>query len=129
MDEPHQTSSRRKILFLEDEPFIGEIYSRALVKAGNEVNLIKDGHQGFEQAKTGTYDIILLDLMMPNMLGLDILRRLRTEVPNLKSKIIVTTNLEYSKERRAEIEKQADGYLIKAAITPHQLVDFLSNVK
>ena len=124
-----QTATGRKLLFIEDEPFISELYSRALKKAGYEVSIINDGLQGFGEAKTNAYDIILLDLMIPNILGMDILRRLRAEMPTLKSKIIVTTNLEQSKEKRAELEKQADGYLIKAEVTPRELVDFLSRIR
>ncbi len=122
-------SSNRKILFIEDEPFISELYSRALRKADYNVKVTKDGNEAFSEAKSNTYDIILLDLMMPNMLGLEILRRLRSEMPGLQAKVIITTNLEQSKERRAEIEKQADGYLIKAEVTPRELVEFLSHVK
>ena len=119
----------RKILFLEDEPFISELYARALIKANYSVKVARDGAEGFTEAKTNNYDIILLDLMIPNMLGLDVLHRLRAEIPGLKAKIIIATNLEQSKQRRAEIEKQADGYLIKAEVTPRQLVEFLNNVK
>src|SRR5690242_8628273 len=98
-----QTPASRKLLFIEDEPFISELYSRALKKAGYGVTVIGDGLQGFNEAKTNAYDIILLDLMVPNMMGMDILHRLRAEMPDLKSKIIVTTNLEQSKEKRAEL--------------------------
>ncbi len=127
MDDAQLT--KRKILFVEDEPFISELYTRALAKANYDVKIAKDGEEGLREAQTNVYNIILLDLMMPNMLGLDILRRLRSEMPNLKAKIIITTNLEQSKERRAEIEKQADGYLIKAEVTPREMVEFLGHVK
>ena len=119
----------RKVLFIEDELFIGELYTRALTKANYQVKIIKDGEEGYKEAATDTYDIILLDLMLPNMLGLDILKRLRTEKPNLKAKIIITTNLEQSKDHRQAIENEADGYLIKAEVTPRQLVEFLGNIK
>ena len=122
-------TTQRKILFIEDEPFIGELYMRALTKANYQVKIVNDGEKGFKEAATDLYDIILLDLMLPNMLGLEILNRLRTQQPNLKAKVIVATNLEQSKDRRSVIENQADGYLIKAEITPRQLVDFLSNIK
>jgi len=125
-DEPQIT---RQILFIEDEPFIGELYTRALLKAGYQVRLVKDGKESYELAKSGNYDIILLDLMLPNLLGMQILKQLRQEVPDLKSKIIIVTNLEQTGEQRAEIEKNADGYLIKAEITPKQLVAFLSKVE
>ncbi|MGH7249862.1 MAG: response regulator transcription factor [Minisyncoccia bacterium] len=119
----------RKVLFIEDELFIGELYMRALTKANYQVKVIKDGVEGYKEAATDAYDIILLDLMLPNMLGLDILKSLREQKPNLKAKIIITTNLEQSKGHREAIENQADAYLIKAEVTPRQLVEFLGNIK
>ncbi len=126
-DPPSQPAKR--LLCIEDEHFISELYARALTKAGYDVKVIVDGANGLNEAKTGNYDIILLDLMVPNLDGIQILRQLRELEPPIKSKIIITTNLEEDPEHRHEIEKQADGYLIKAEITPRQLVEFLSNVK
>ncbi|HEX5797084.1 MAG TPA: response regulator [Candidatus Saccharimonadales bacterium] len=118
-----------KVLCIEDEEFISELYKRALKKEGYDVRLVKGGAEGLELAKTGEYDIMLLDLMIPDILGIEVLKRLRHEAPNIKTKIIITTNLEQSDEVREEIERQADGYLIKAEITPKQLVVFLNNLK
>ncbi|HSX44157.1 MAG TPA: response regulator [Candidatus Saccharimonadales bacterium] len=132
MDEKAHTTppnDGRKILIIEDELFIGELYARALKKAGYEVTVELDGMKGLSTALTDTFDLILLDLMVPNMLGMDILRHLREEKPDLHSKIVVTTNLDQSKTVRDEVENQADGYLIKAEITPKQLVEFLNSIK
>lgn len=118
-----------KILCIEDEEFISELYSRALEKEGYDVRIIKSGAEGLEEAKTGKYDILLLDLMVPDILGVEVLHRLRHEAPYLKTKIIITTNLEQSDEVREGIEKLADGYLIKAEITPKQLVQFLNKLE
>lgn len=129
MEEPINQSPTPKILCIEDEHFISELYGRAFKKAGMNVTFVYDGLEGYNAAKTNQYDIILLDLFVPNMLGLDILAKLRKEVPNLKSKIIITTNLDQGKEKRAEIEKQADGYIIKAELTPRELVEIIKTVK
>jgi DNA-binding response OmpR family regulator len=120
----------KKILCIEDEHFISELYTRALTKAGYDVTTIVDGQQALKAAQTGRYDIILLDLMVPNLTGIEILRRLRGphQTPKLRSKIIITTNLEQREEVRADIEARADGYLVKAEITPRELVEFLSTV-
>ncbi len=125
-EKPRTTG--RKILVIEDEHFIGELYTRALKKAGYEVTVVLDGVKGLEAAMTNQYAIILLDIMVPNLLGIEILRRLRAEKPDLTSKIIITTNLDQTKEHRKEIEKQADGYIIKAEVTPRQLVEFLQDI-
>ena len=124
-------TTNKKILIIEDEFFIGELYQRALAKAGYEVKVISDGAEALKAAETNGYDIILLDLMVPNVTGIEILRTLRdpARVPQLKAKIIITTNLEQRDDVRADIEKQADGYVVKAELTPKELVEVLSHLK
>ncbi len=130
MDNNNQAPiQRRKVLCVEDEFFISELYSRALTRAGYDVEVVVDGLKGLAMAMADSYDIILLDIMVPNMTGIDILKHLREEKPNLRAKIIITTNLDQGKENRNDIEKHADGYIIKAEITPRQLVEFLDNIK
>jgi DNA-binding response OmpR family regulator len=128
--KPQPTPNGRKVLIIEDEHFISELYVRGLSRAGYEVTVEVDGKEGLEKAQTDQYDIILLDLMIPTMTGIEVLRRLRG--PGAKpvhSKIIITTNLEQREEIRADIESHADAYLVKAEITPRELVDFLNTIK
>ncbi|HSD55545.1 MAG TPA: response regulator [Candidatus Saccharimonadales bacterium] len=121
----------KKVLCVEDEHFISELYVRALTKAGYEVTVEVDGQRGLELAQSNQFDIVLLDLMVPTITGIEVLRHLRnkSETPALRSKVIITTNLEQRDDIRADIESQADGYLVKAEITPRELVDFLSTIK
>lgn len=120
----------KKVLCIEDEHFISELYDRALTKSGYDVTVELDGAKGLKAAQTDAFDIILLDLMMPSMTGIEVLKALRdpAQTPKLHAKIIVTTNLEQREEIRADIEGHADGYLIKAEITPYELVDFLGRL-
>jgi DNA-binding NarL/FixJ family response regulator len=62
--------------------------------------------------------------------GFEVLSTLRdtSKTPHLKAKIIITTNLEQREDVRKSIEDQADGYLVKAEITPKELVEFLSHI-
>lgn len=129
MDQQPQNRSRN-ILCVEDERFISELYVRALEKAGYSVTVESDGQKALALAKTNQFDIILLDLMIPTITGIEVLRRLRAmgEKP-LKAKIVITTNLEQREDMRADIERQADAYLVKAEITPKELVAFLDTIK
>src|ERR1017187_917034 len=113
---PISQKPNRRILCIEDEHFIGELYNRALTKAGYSVKVIVDGIEGLKEAQTEQYDIILLDLMLPNLSGIEILRtrRDKSKTPNFHAKIVVTTNLEQRDEVRTDVEKQADGYIVKA---------------
>ncbi|HSX33408.1 MAG TPA: response regulator [Candidatus Saccharimonadales bacterium] len=123
-------STGRSVLIVEDEHFISELYVRALTRAGYKVTVEVDGGKGLGLAKTNQFDIILLDLMLPTITGIEVLRQLRGPgAPALKSKIVITTNLEQRDEVRADIEKSADAYLVKAEITPRELVDFLNTIK
>jgi DNA-binding response OmpR family regulator len=131
-DPPAQpVSIGRKVLCIEDEHFISELYTRVLTKGGYRVDAIADGKEALAATQTNEYDIILLDLMIPSISGIEILRILRdpARVPPLKAKIIITTNLEQREDVRADIEKQADGYVVKAELTPHELVDFLDHIQ
>jgi DNA-binding response OmpR family regulator len=120
----------KRVLCIEDEFFIGELYERAFRKAGYDVTTVLNGSDGLQVAQTNQYDVILLDLMVPGMTGIEILRILRDpqSTPGLKSKIIITTNLDQDDATRTEIENQADGYLVKANITPKELVAFVNKL-
>lgn len=120
----------KKILCIEDEFFISELYERALKKSGHQVTTALNGQDGLQIAQTNNYDIVLLDLMVPGMTGMEILRILKdpSQSPGFNSKVIITTNLDQNDETRAELEAQADAYIVKATITPKELASFIDKV-
>jgi DNA-binding response OmpR family regulator len=118
----------KKVLCIEDENFISELYARALRKNGYEVTVFLSGEDGLEAAQSDEYDIILLDLMIPGITGFEVLRQLHDRPTKLKAKIIITTNLDQEDDSKAEMERMADGYLIKAEITPRQLVQIVDDI-
>lgn len=130
MDNTTTSPNPIRVLVIEDEQFISDLYVRALEKAGYEVQVIVDGNQALAEAQTDAYDIILLDIMIPNLTGTEILRRLRdpAQTPKLHAKIIVTTNLELAGQGKEEIDSLVDGYIIKAEVTPKELATFLSEL-
>jgi DNA-binding response OmpR family regulator len=123
-----KNNNSKKVLCIEDEHFISELYARALRRAGYEVTTMLSGEDGLRSAKDNLFDIILLDLMIPGITGFEVLRTLRAECPELKAKVIITTNLDQEDGSREEIEKMADGYLIKAELTPRQLVSIIDDI-
>lgn len=129
VDKPAQ-SSGKKVLCIEDERFISDLYARALQKAGYQVVIVDDGEKGLHEAVNGNYDIILLDIMLPTMNGVDMLYRIKDKnvQPPIGSKIIITTNLDQKEDVRQQVEKMADGYLIKAEVTPRELVEYVKEV-
>ena len=114
----------KTILIIEDDRFIGEMYVRSLKKAGYDVDWMVDGNDGLIAARNKAYDLILLDVMLPERRGSDILTALRGGSEDLipHSKVLVLTNFEQDDESRLAMEKHANGYLIKAEITPSKLL-------
>lgn len=118
------------ILVIEDDRFIGEMYVRSLKKAGFTVDWMVDGNDGLIAARNKPYDLILLDVMLPERRGTEILEALRGGKEDLipKSKVIVLTNFEQDEESRLAMEKRADAYLIKAEITPSKLLSVIKQL-
>ena len=114
----------KTILCIEDDRFIGEMYIRSLKKAGYEVDWVVDGNDGLVAARNKVYDVILLDIMLPEKRGSEILEALRGGKQDLipNSHVIVLTNFQQDDQSRTAMEKYADAYLIKAEITPKKLI-------
>lgn len=120
----------KTILCIEDDRLIGEMYVRSLRKAGYDVDWMVSGNDGLVAARNKPYDLILLDVMLPEKKGSDILKTLRSGskdmIPN--SKVLVLTNFEQDEESRMAMEHHADGYLIKADITPRKLLSIIESL-
>ena len=120
-------SVSKTILCIEDDRFIGEMYVRSLKKAGYAVDWVVDGNDGLITARNKSYDVILLDVMLPERRGTEILDALRGGAEDLipNSKVIVLTNFEQDDASRTQMQKHADAYLIKAEITPKKLIEII----
>lgn len=120
----------KSILCIEDDRFIGEMYVRSLKKAGYDVDWMVDGNDGLVAARNKQYDLILLDIMLPERRGSEILSALRGGDNNLipHTKIIVMTNFDQDEESRMAMEHDVDAYLIKAEITPKKLLSIIQKL-
>ena len=120
----------KTILCVEDDRFIGEMYVRSLQKAGYDVTWVVDGNDGLVAARNQDFDLIILDLMLPEQRGDQILDALRNNnvdlVPN--SKILIMTNFEQDEASRKSVMSRVDGYLIKADITPRNLIEVVKQM-
>src|SRR5258708_6683833 len=120
----------KKVLFIEDETQLAELYAMVLKKNGYEVTVAKDGVEGFKLAQDGDFDLILLDLMLPNMSGFDILTALRDpkKSPNFHAHVLILTNFGEDDATRKRMETLTDGYLLKVNYTPRALVDYIQKL-
>ena len=117
----------KKILLVEDEDFIRELYVRQLTKQGFQVKSAVDGQSGLTALKMEAFDLLLLDIMLPGMNGLQLLREFKTQNPNSPMITILLTNLGQEAVIKEGFELGAQAYLIKASYTPDQVVTEVKN--
>lgn len=119
----------KKILVVEDDTFLRDIYTEVLSKAGYHVESAEDGEKGLAKIQQGNWDLVLLDIIMPVMSGVDVMKKLHTDPEFVGTKyykkLIFLTNLDNDQEIK-EALKFSDGYLIKSQLTPG---DVLNEVK
>ena len=120
----------KNILFIEDDKPIAEMYSRVLEREGYHVDFAYNGEEGLQKAGAKHYDLILLDIMMPEKTGIEVLQELRGEdgKGSPDTKIVILTNLAQDKTSQEALKAQADGYIIKADIVPSQLAGIVSRL-
>jgi CheY-like chemotaxis protein len=106
------------------------MYARLLRTEGYAVDFAYDGAEGLQKSKSKHYDLILLDIMMPQMTGIEVLHELRGEdgQGHPDTKIIILTNLAQDKTSQEALKAQADGYIIKADIVPSQLAGIVGKL-
>lgn len=119
--------SGKKILLVEDEDFIRDLYVRQLSKAGFVVKSAVDGQSGLDTLKTEQFDLLLLDIMLPGMNGLQLLREFKSHNPQSTMITILLTNLGQEAVIKEGFELGAQAYLIKASYTPDQVVQEVKN--
>jgi DNA-binding response OmpR family regulator len=111
-----------RIIIIEDEVFIADLYARQLTKAGYLVKTVNDGTAGLQELNQSEYDLLLLDIMLPGLNGLEILRQFKLTHPQSKMIIFLLTNLGQDTVIKEAFQLGANGYLIKAAYTPDQIL-------
>lgn len=118
----------KKILIVEDDYYIRDIYERYFRSAEFEVITASDGETALEEAQKTAFDVILLDIMLPKVTGLEVLRSLRHKISNTKdTPIFMITNLGHENIIKETFKIGADGYFIKAQMNPDDLVNEIKN--
>jgi two-component system alkaline phosphatase synthesis response regulator PhoP len=119
----YHMSMSKTVLLVEDNDFIRNMYQLKLSKSGLEVVEAGDGVQALEKIKAQKPDVILLDLMMPNMGGLDVLKQLKADgmLPDLP--VVVLTNVMDQQSVDDAKKLGARDYIVKTDLTPTQVVE------
>jgi len=112
----------KKILFVEDDLMISEIYQRKFEAAGFVVGTAATGKEVLRKAKEMDYDLVLLDMVLPEMTGLEVLEQLKKSDYPSDMKVIIFSNLSEKEDQDKAFAIGADGYIPKTQFSPSDLV-------
>lgn len=113
----------KKILVVDDEDSVREIYRHEFLNNGYTVVVAADGEEGLLKAGEESPDMVLLDIMLPKMSGIEVLRALKENELTKKIPVLLLTNLGEETIIKEGFELGADGYLLKVSYTPAQVVE------
>ena len=112
-----------ELLLVEDDARIARLIERTLAEAGHHVDVAYDGPLGLQRGMTGEYDLVVLDILLPGMDGLDVCRQLRRR--NVRTPILMLTARDAVPDRVRGLDAGADDYLVK----PFALDELLARVR
>jgi two-component system OmpR family response regulator len=99
-----------RVLVVEDDPDLQDVVAGALRQAGYAVDTASDGREGLVKARSWTYDAIVLDLMLPQMNGFEVIRELRK---HFTTPVLILTARDSLQDRVVGLDQGADDYLVK----------------
>lgn len=118
----------KKILFIEDESALQKTFETAFKKEGFEMISALDGETGLKLAEKEKPDLILLDLILPKIEGIEVLKKLKEDEKTKDIPVIVLTNLEDLEKIEKAMELGAKAYLVKAEFSLQEVVDKVKEI-
>jgi two-component system sensor histidine kinase and response regulator WspE len=118
----------RRVLVVEDSLTVREVERQLLTRAGYEVDVAVDGLDGWNALQRSNYDLVLSDVDMPRMNGLDLVRRIRADRHLAHMPIVMVSYKDREEDRRAGLEAGATAYLTKAAFHDRTLLDTVADL-
>lgn len=112
-----------KLLLIDDDAFLRDMYAIKFSENGYKVE-VADGASAalLKIEQNQDFDIILLDMIMPGMSGVELIKEIKTQFPDIKAECIVLSNQGQSEDIREATEAGAVGYIIKAESVPSDVV-------
>ena len=115
-----------RILIIEDDPYVRRFYEKLFRLSKYKVKTARGGEEGLAKAKAIHPELILLDIMMPKINGLEVLQRLKSDPATSDCKVVMLTVLEDKETARKAASLGADGYIIKSSAPPEELISIVS---
>jgi CheY-like chemotaxis protein len=117
----------KKVLSIEDDAFLSSLVSGKLIETGFSVITAGTGHDGLAKAKLEHPHLILLDIMLPDMGGFEILEKLKGDPDTKEIPVIILSNLGGRDEIERGVNLGASSYLIKSNILPHEVAEMVQS--
>jgi DNA-binding response OmpR family regulator len=117
-----------KVLIVEDDPLISRLYLKALAFEGFDVQMAENGQIGLEKVGTFLPEIILIDIMMPVMNGVEMLAVLKNDSATLDIPVIMLTNLSDTRTAEATIKQGAVRYIVKGDYDPTDVAIMVKDI-
>ena len=118
----------KKILLVEDDPLITEIYTTKLKECDFEVVAISNGESAFKELQKRKFDLLVLDIVLPELTGFEILQRIRNNQKLKNLKVLILSNLGQKSDIERARKLGVSKYLIKANFTPSEVVGEIRKV-
>lgn len=112
-----------KILIIEDDKLLLKVYRTNFGFMGYEVDTASDGEEGWKKIRQGGYDVILLDLSLPKLSGMQILTLIKNEGVFENKPVVMLSNLSDEQIIKEAMSLGAAGYLLKDKVSPQTLVE------
>lgn len=116
-------ASKGKILIIEDDRYILKMYQLKLSLEGYTVEIAENGKDGVEKVKEFMPDIILLDILMPEMDGFEVLKIVKGEIETKDIPVLIMSNLGQEDHIQKGMALGAVGYVVKSQFTPSKVVE------
>ena len=118
----------KRVLIVDDDPSIVELYVEVLKSANIQVDSVSNGVSALEVLREHKHALVLLDIMMPEMDGIQVLKTLRTDKTTYGDpKVVMLTNLALTDNIKEALDSGADAYLVKLSLSNDQLVQQVKN--
>jgi CheY-like chemotaxis protein len=117
-----------KVLIIEDDPLMSRMYQKIFKFEGYEVESAANGEEGLEMVKVGKPTLILLDIMMPKMNGLQVLEKLKLDSETKGIPVIMLTNLAGQQDAETALSKGAVKYIIKSEFEPKEVANMVKEI-
>ncbi|MBM3206474.1 MAG: response regulator [Candidatus Staskawiczbacteria bacterium] len=120
--------SKKNILIVEDDQFFRELLKKKLTSVGFSIIEASNGEDGIEKVKSKKPDLIILDLLLPNIDGFEVLSKVKTSSDTSSTPVIIVSNLGQQEDIEKGMKLGANDYLIKSQFDIESIVSKINNI-